>query len=228
MEWIESLLYFDEQLFLRLNGINSPWWDTAMLFITRKESWLPLYITVIWLIIRTYGKQSWFVLAFLVMGLVVSDQGTGILKEIVERARPGYDPDTAPLTHIVIHKGGEFGFPSSHASNTFFLLTFTALLFRNRYTFMIFLVWALLVSYSRIYTGVHFPLDIAGGWIFGIFTGWFFYRLLSWGASRRGGRKTIGKKALPGKHALIAAVVFFTVSMTLLTMVFLLHKYDFL
>ncbi len=135
MEWFTSLLHFDEQLFLRLNGMNSPWWDTAMLFFTRKETWLPLYLMLLWLIIRNYGQRAWFIVAFLVMGLVVSDQGTGIIKEIVQRLRPGYQPGIRELTHIVLRKGGEFGFPSSHASNTFFVLTFTGLLFRNRYTF---------------------------------------------------------------------------------------------
>ncbi len=56
MEWFESLIRLDEQLFLRLNGIHSPFWDTAMLFFTRKESWLLLYLAVLGVIIRNFGK----------------------------------------------------------------------------------------------------------------------------------------------------------------------------
>lgn len=229
MEFFESVLRFDEQLFLQINGVNSPWWDTAMLFFTRKESWLPLYLVLLWLIIRNYGRRSWLILIFLGIGLVVSDQGTGIIKEIVGRVRPGYNEHIQDLTHIVLRKGGTYGFPSSHAANTFFVLTFTGFLFRNRITFLVLLLWTLLVSYSRIYTGAHFMLDIAGGWIFGFLTGWLFYKLLTMAESKgKGKRKITREKPLPGNQAGIVALLFFTLVLSLLISVYILHKYDFL
>lgn len=228
MDWFDALLRFDGQLFLQLNGHHTPWWDTAMLFFTRKESWLPLYLILIWLIVRNYGARSWYILVFLVIGLVVSDQGTGILKELVERPRPGYDPSVSSLTHIVLRKGGEFGFPSSHASNTFFVMVFTGLLFRNRLTLVSLFVWMLLVSFSRIYVGAHFPLDLAGGWLFGGLTGWGFYRLMLWGEARAGGRRSARSKPLPPQQAGTLPIVLVTLILTLLTAVYILHKYDFL
>lgn len=228
MDWFDALLRFDGQLFLQLNGHHTPWWDTAMLFFTRKESWLPLYLILIWLIVRNYGARSWYILVFLVIGLVVSDQGTGILKELVERPRPGYDPSVSSLTHIVLRKGGEFGFPSSHASNTFFVMVFTGLLFRNRLTLVSLFVWMLLVSFSRIYVGAHFPLDLAGGWLFGGLTGWGVYRLMLWGEARAGGRKSARSKPLPPQQAGTLPIVLVTLILTLLTAVYILHKYDFL
>lgn len=229
MEWLDALLRYDGQLFLSLNGHHTPWWDTAMLFFTRKESWLPLYLVLIWLMVRNFGSRSWYILVFLLIGLVVSDQGTGIIKEIVERQRPGYDPAISPLTHIVLRKGGEFGFPSSHASNAFFVVAFTGFLFRNRFTLMALLLWALLVSYSRIYVGAHFPLDLAGGWIIGLLTGWGFYRLMLWGESKTaGGRRHAKGKPLPAPQATALILVLVTTILTLLTAVYILHKYDFL
>jgi len=229
MEFFESLLRFDEQLFLQINGIHSPWWDTAMLFFTRKESWLPLYLIVLWLIVRNYSRRSWLIVIFLAIGLVVSDKGTGIIKEITERLRPGYNEHISDITHIVLRKGGKYGFPSSHASNSFFLLAFTGYLFRNRITFLVLLLWALLVSYSRIYTGAHFPFDVAGGWLLGFTTGWIFYRLLLEAESKgRGKRRKPLKNPLPPGQAQALALVFFTLLFTLLTAVYILHKYDFL
>lgn len=228
MDWFDALVRFDGQLFLQLNGLHTPWWDTAMLFFTRKESWLPLYLILIWLIVRNYGARSWYILVFLVIGLVVSDQGTGILKELVERPRPGYDPSVSSLTHIVLRKGGEFGFPSSHASNSFFVLVFVSLLFRNRLTMVSLFVWMLLVSFSRIYVGAHFPLDLAGGWLFGGLAGWGFYRLMLWGEARAGGRRNARSKPLPPQQAGTLPIVLVTLILTLLTAVYILHKYDFL
>jgi undecaprenyl-diphosphatase len=226
---MESLLKLDSALFLHLNAMHSTWWDTAMLFFTRKESWLPFYLILLILIIRNFRGKSWLMLVFLVIGLVVSDQICNILKEIVQRYRPGYDPGIKDLTHIVLRKGGEYGFPSSHAANTFFTMTFTGYLFRNRISLIVLLIWSLLVSYSRIYVGAHFPLDILTGWILGIMTGWLFYRLMSWVETKAtGSRRQAKVKPLPDPQAGLLALVFVSVLLTLLTAVYILHKYNFL
>jgi undecaprenyl-diphosphatase len=226
---MELLLKWDSALFLQLNAMHSAWWDTAMLFFTRKESWLPLYLMLLILIIRNYKGKSWLLLIFLVLGLVVSDQVCNILKEIVERYRPGYDPSIKDLTHIVLRKGGEYGFPSSHAANTFFMMTFTGFLFRNRISLIMLLIWALLVSYSRIYVGAHFPLDILAGWTIGILTGWLFYKLMTWVETKAtGSRRQAKVKPLPDIQAGLLTLVFVSVLLTLLTAVYILHKYNFL
>jgi len=226
---METLLSWDTGLFLKLNGLHSAWWDTAMLFFTRKESWLPLYLVLLILIIRNFRGKSWLILVFLLLGLVVSDQSCNLFKELVERLRPGYDPAIKNLTHIVLRKGGEFGFPSSHAANSFFVMVFTGYLFRNRLSLAILLIWALLVSYSRIYVGAHFPLDILGGWTVGILAGWSFYRLMNWVEMKASGsRRQVKFKPLSPTDAGILTLVFLSVVLTLLVAVYLLHKYQFL
>jgi undecaprenyl-diphosphatase len=226
---MEALLNWDSSLFLHLNRIHSAWWDTAMLFITRKESWLPLYLMLLFLIIRNYKGKSWLIVLFLLLGLVCCDQFCNVTKELVHRYRPGNDPVTGKLTHIVLRKGGDYGFPSSHAANTFYLMAFTGYLFRNRIGLIVMLAWALLVSYSRIYVGAHYPLDLLAGWVIGIAAGWGFYRLMNWVEMKAsGGRRQVKIKALPDAQAGIFTLVFITVILTLLTTVYILHKYKFL
>jgi undecaprenyl-diphosphatase len=226
---MESLLRWDSAFFLQLNGLHNAWWDTAMLFFTRKESWLPLYLVLIYLIIRNFKGKSWLILVFFILGVVVADQACNIIKELVHRYRPGYDPAIRDMTHIVLRKGGEYGFPSSHAANTFFVVIFTWFLFRNRLLTTAFLLWALLVSYTRIYTGAHFPVDVFIGWIIGLFSGWLFYRLLTWVEMKAsGGSRRTKLKALSGQQAGLLAMVLATVTATLLLAVYILHKYNFL
>ena len=226
---MDTLLQWDSSLFLKLNGMHTPWWDTAMLFVTRKETWLPVYLLLLFLIIREYKGKSWFILVFLILGLVVSDQACNIIKELVQRFRPGNDPAISDLTHIVLRKGGNYGFPSSHAANTFFVMTFTGYFFRNRLSLAMLLLWALLVSYSRIYVGAHYPVDILAGWLLGLFTGWLFFRLMLWVELKASGSRSRAKiRPLSDSGAGLLAVVMFTVILTLLVAVYLLHKYNFL
>jgi undecaprenyl-diphosphatase len=172
---MNAILQFDSNLFLLLNGFHTPWWDTAMLFFTRKETWLFLYLMLIYVIVRNYEKKSWIILLVLLIGFVASDQLSTLVKEITQRYRPGHEPALEGMVHIVLRKGSLYGFFSAHASNTFYILAFTAPLFRNRISFTALLTWAMLVSFSRIYNGNHYPLDILAGALSGISLGILFY-----------------------------------------------------
>jgi undecaprenyl-diphosphatase len=107
-----------------------------------------------------------------------SDQLAGIFKTGVSRLRPCHDPALTGLMRDV-KCGGQFGFYSSHAANTFFIATFMSLLLYKKYRLLpcILFIWAIIVSYSRIYLGVHFPLDILMGALMGFFAGGFFASL---------------------------------------------------
>lgn len=182
---LEQLLELDKEIFICLNGHNSPFWDSVMLFITDKLVWIPLYAYLLYLIFKDYGKQGWIIAAGIVLTIVLADQVTStIMKPYFARLRPSHEPSLQSLIHIVNnYKGGKYGFASSHAANTFGIATFLFLLFRKTRKWIIMLfVWATVVTYSRIYLGVHYPGDILVGAIVGIisaFLGFYFYKWLN-------------------------------------------------
>jgi undecaprenyl-diphosphatase len=226
---LEILLNYDVQLFLKLNAMHTPWWDTAMLFFTRKETWLPFYIALLAVIFRTYKKKGWIILLCIILGLVAGEQVSVFLKETIQRLRPGHDPAIAQLAHVVLKKGGLYGFVSSHATNAMYILTFTTLLFRNRAVSLTFLGWAVLISYTRIYVGAHYPLDLLGGWILGGITGYLFYKLLIMIDIHYVSQHPdirMQKSQISRQSAILLFLVFSTVVTTLFLSVYILHKYD--
>lgn len=178
MEWLDKIIHLDKALFLFLNGFHNDVFDMVMFFITRKETWIPFYAILLFYIIKAFRNKSIIILVFLILTLVASDQLSLFIKETVQRLRPLFDPEIMDLVHSYGKKSGQFGFLSGHAANSFGILTFTAYIFKNKLYTRSALLWAIAVSYSRIYLGVHFPLDIAGGIIFGYFLGFLFFKLL--------------------------------------------------
>ncbi len=168
----EQLSSFDFHLFLYINSFNSPLMDTIMEKISSVTLWLPLYLVILGYIFYKYKwKTGVFALIAMVLLVVLTDQtSVHLFKNTIQRLRPCHQPRISHLVHIVNnHCGGLYGFVSSHAANTFGFATFTALFFyRKVYSYFIF-AWALLIGYSRIYLGVHYPSDIVGGALLGMF-----------------------------------------------------------
>lgn len=181
---LDSIIDIDTNLFLFFNGINSPFWDSVFYVITGKLFWIPF---VLGLLVLTYLKAGWRVIyVFLFMGIAMglSDIiSVKLFKEVFERLRPCHNPIITGLVHTVNgHCGGQFGFVSSHAANSFALAVFAGLLFKQKFKFVMpaMLFWAALVSYSRVYVGVHFPLDIICGGLLGAFIACLVYRFFQY------------------------------------------------
>ena len=123
----------------------------------------------------------WIFLTVIII-ITISDQvSVHAFKNVFLRFRPCHDPELEGLVHIVNGKcGGEFGFYSSHASNHFALAVFLSFIFRGRLRFFtpVILLWAGVISYSRIYLGVHFPFDVLAGAIAGTVIGMLGYKSL--------------------------------------------------
>ncbi|MFC2081341.1 phosphatase PAP2 family protein [Bacteroidota bacterium] len=178
---LETLNNWDTQLFLFFNGMHSPFWDSVMWWVSGKTSWIPLYILILGYLVYTFRwKVLWIVLGVAVL-VTMSDQASvHLFKNVFERLRPCQQSHIAGIVHLVNdHCGGLYGFVSSHASNTFAIAFFTALWIRKRWFWIGIIPWAILVGYSRVYLGVHFPGDILGGAILGILLAWGTYQIMS-------------------------------------------------
>ncbi|MFO8087901.1 MAG: phosphatase PAP2 family protein [Bacteroidales bacterium] len=175
----ETLIQFDKEIFVALNQFHSPFFDQLMWWISDKYIWIPLYAFLVYLIFRHKKKEGFIILVLIALVVTLSDQtSVKIFKEGFERLRPCHNPELDSLIHLVNNKcGGQYGFVSSHAANTFSVAVFLSLLLSKHIRRIAYplLFWAMLVSYSRIYLGVHYPADIIGGAILGTFWGLTIY-----------------------------------------------------
>lgn len=179
---IEYLTELDKDIFIYLNGFHTPFLDSVMLLVSEKLVWLPLYLYMMYLIFRDHGKEGWLALIGITLTIVIADQvASSFMKPYFARLRPSHEPSLQSLIHVVGYKGKKFGFASSHAANTFGAATFLFLLFRKTKKWIaILFAWAALVTYSRIYLGVHYPGDIFVGSIVGVLAALAGFTLFRW------------------------------------------------
>lgn len=166
---IETIKYAEYEWFLWLNSFHTPFWDIIMFWATYRFTWLPLYAYLIYYLFTKYRANFWQNLLFVALSVGLSDRfTTGFMKPYYQRFRPCHDPAIQNLVHVVSDCGGQYGFASSHAANCFALaMAFYLLNGSKKMSFFLFL-WAIIVSYSRIYVGVHFPTDLIVGALVGV------------------------------------------------------------
>jgi len=178
---MDTLIAWDKALFLWLNGLGTPTFDGFWMLMTHRASNVVVYL-FLWLFIslKTNWKNGLYLLLFTGLLILVTDQVTNLFKVNVGRLRPCYDEEISTLVRLVKPTcGGRFSFFSGHASNSFALAVFfgTILKSYSRLLPYILLIIAALIAYSRVYIGVHFPLDIFCGTLFGSFVGYVFHKL---------------------------------------------------
>ena len=165
---IDSLVELDKRLFLALNELHAPWLDPIMYWVSDTVIWLPLYAFLLYHVAKLPRSRAMIAVVCIAAGITMSDQlSSKLIRPRVQRPRPTWDVQVSSQVHTVNeYRGGHFGFPSSHAANTFCAAILIMLLLRKPWTAWL-LAWALLVSYSRIYLGVHYPGDILAGALLG-------------------------------------------------------------
>ena len=171
----EFFLEIDRVLYEFINGkLSNVILDWLMPVLTNAKTWIPLYIGL--LLFMVYRFKKYFFIPFL--GLLLSFGAADmisakVLKPTIKRTRP-CNETTVNSRVVGVECRNSFGFPSSHASNHFAIAIFMIVLTgtRKRFGLGFWLIWAIVVSYSRIYVGVHYPGDVIGGAILGSIIGY--------------------------------------------------------
>ncbi|TVT39010.1 phosphatase PAP2 family protein [Hymenobacter setariae] len=176
----------DHQLLLAINHAHTPALDRFMIFVSDRYVWFPAYALLILWLIDIFRRQAWQLLLLLIGAVALADSiASKLFKPFFARLRPCHAPGLMGQLHLPDGCGGQFGFLSSHAANSFALAVFLLLVLpgrRFRALQIVAFLWAGLLSYSRMYLGAHYPSDVLGGALIGAALGvgatWIFRR---WG-----------------------------------------------
>ena len=193
LKMLEELLHIDTDILLAINGWHAPWADRVMWIISEKTTWIALYGLLIGLLINKYPRASaqavkWLrkvpVCAVMIVVIVLAVGAadfiaSGILKDLVARPRPTRMPELEGVLHLVNgYRSGQYGFVSSHAANTMACALLFSLIWRKKIATVGLMLWVAMNCYSRMYLGVHYPLDIMGGLLVGALVAVAGYALL--------------------------------------------------
>jgi len=175
---LQPLIQFDKQLFYLINhGLSNPVFDVLMPVIRNPYVWAPLYAFIVGASIYRYQKAGIYVIVLLALTFGIADFGSAtVIKSIVHRVRPC---NCSALTKTIVERvpcGSGYSFPSAHASNHFAIAIFLCFIFGSRYKWVwaSALIWAFCISFAQVYVGVHYPLDVIGGALYGLLVGWLF------------------------------------------------------
>ncbi len=176
---IEYLIEIDKSILLAINGLHNNFFDFLMDLISKKSTWIPIYLFFIFILIKKYGREGIFITLLLILTVSVADLvSVHLFKNVFERLRPCHDPSLQGLLHLVDGNcGGKYGFVSSHSANMFALATIFYMFVRKYFkmSYIPLVAWAALIGYSRVYLGVHYPGDVLAGAVVGIIIGLIFY-----------------------------------------------------
>jgi len=178
---LSLLQQWDTAVLLWCNQFHTPWLDEVMYAVSQQAwLWTPLYLLLAFLLYRKYGRRCVvMILCFVVMVIFTDQFSSAVIKPWVARLRPTHELSVASLIHTVKdYRGGMYGFVSSHAANSFAVAVLASLLLWEKGWTMLFFLWACVLSFSRIYLGVHYPGDVIGGAVLGILTAFAMYAAL--------------------------------------------------
>lgn len=176
---MEELIALDQEVFLYLNNLGSETWDWFWLFITNKYASIPLYVVLLILLYKAYGTKTTVITLLLIAGMITcTDQLANLFKHGIQRPRPCQE-DFIEYGRYIAVRCGAYGYFSGHAASSSALAIYLGSILQKKYkyAFIGMIVWCLIISYSRIYVGVHYPGDVLTGMLVGGTIGFLFYQL---------------------------------------------------
>lgn len=193
---LQQLMDWDRRLLVWLNSFHTDWLDPVMYYTSQTLFWLPLYLFLLYLVIKDFKGDWWIPMIGIAVTILLADQVTSsIMKPYFARLRPSQEPTLVGIIHLVrdhngeIYTGGLYGFASSHAANTFATATFFTLLLRRDHSWIKWLfLWAAGMTYTRIYLGAHYPGDIVVGTLVGVASAYTGFKVYEWIARRAAAR----------------------------------------
>jgi membrane-associated phospholipid phosphatase len=174
----DQLLQLDRHLFYFVNHtLTNPFFDLVMPYLRNPKFWIPLYLFIIGFCVWKFKKQAIYIIVLLALSAGFADfTSASIIKPQVKRLRPCRDPITALTDINRVSCGTGYSFPSTHATDHFAMAFFMILLFykRWRWIWLWAILWAGTISFAQVYVGVHYPIDVTCGAIYGALVGWLF------------------------------------------------------
>jgi len=172
---LETITHIDTIVTLFLNGLHASWLDPVMFWFSNRFVWIPLYLFILFIVVKNWKKKSILLILLLALTITLSDQSCNLLKKSTKRLRPSHNIELEHKIHLVekpdgeLYRGGQFGFPSAHAANAMVFALFVFFFAGNRKLWVLLAIffWAALLGYSRIYLGVHYWLDVECGYLMG-------------------------------------------------------------
>ncbi|WP_299679887.1 phosphatase PAP2 family protein [uncultured Tenacibaculum sp.] len=176
---LDALIEKDKALLIYLNNLGNEQWDNLWLWITHQFNWIPLFVVILGLLVWKFGvKKTLFTLLFIAIFVAFSDQFTNFIKNLTGRTRPCNAVEMQEYLRQFSYKPRGKSFWSGHASLSTTFTTFIILLLRKRIKYIyILILFPLVFGYSRLYLGVHYPIDVSTGYVSGIILGTLFYKL---------------------------------------------------